>query len=59
MQIAVLNYSLVTPTVDLYTIPDDIEDVEEYMTSTMDYNMNNCSWMCGDYINICDSRTDK
>mgnify|MGYP004568515725 CR=1 FL=1 len=55
MQIAILNYSY--GTVDLYTIPD-VDDIEGYMKSKMDYNISDCLFMCGDNIEICDERTD-
>ena len=55
MQIAILNYSC--GTVDLYTIPD-VDDIEGYMESKMDYNMKDCLFMCGDNIEICAERTD-
>lgn len=55
MQIAILNY--VSGTVDLYTIPDDVEDVENYMETKMEYDMKDCLFMFGDNIEICDERT--
>ena len=58
MQVAILNYSLVQPTVELYTIPDDIEDIENYLETEMNYKLTNCSWMCGDNIEIYDDRAD-
>ena len=58
MEIAILNYSLVRPTVELYTIPDEVEDVEDYLETEMDYKLSNCSWMCGDKIEIYDCRED-
>lgn len=56
MQIALFNY--VWGSVDLYTIPDDVEDIEEYMESKMEYDMKDSLFMCGDNIEINDERTD-
>lgn len=53
VQISILNYN--TATVDLYTIPD-VDDVENYMETYMEYDMNNCLWMCHDNIEINDER---
>ena len=44
--------------VDLYTIPDDVEDIEEYMESQMEYDMKNSLFMCADNIEINDERTN-
>lgn len=55
MQISILNYN--TATVDLYTIPD-VDDVENYMETYMEYDMSNCLWMCHDNIEINDERED-
>ena len=56
MQIALFNY--VWGSVDLYTIPDDVEDIEEYMESEMEYNMKDSLFMCADNIEINDERTN-
>ena len=56
MQIALFNY--VWGSVDLYTIPDDVEDIEEYMESQMEYDMKNSLFMCADNIEINDERTN-
>lgn len=56
MQIALFDY--VSGNVDLYTIPDDVEDIEEYMESQMEYDMKNSLFMCADNIEINDERTN-
>ena len=56
MQIALFDYVL--GNVDLYTIPDDIEDIEEYMESEMEYDMKNSLFMGADNIEINDERTN-
>lgn len=55
MQIAIFNYAC--GSVDLYTIPDDVEDIEEYMKSELEYNINDSFFMCADNIEINDERT--
>lgn len=56
MQIALFDYVL--GSVDLYTIPDDVENIEEYMESQMEYDMKNSLFMCADNIEINDERTN-
>lgn len=56
MQIALFDYVL--GNVDLYTIPDDVEDIEEYMESKMEYDMKDSLFMCADNIEINDERTN-
>lgn len=56
MQIALFNY--IWGNIDLYTIPDDVEDIEEYMESEMGYDMKDPLFMCADNIEINDKRTD-
>ena len=56
MQIALFDYVL--GNVDLYTIPDDVEDIEKYMESEMEYDMKNSLFMCADNIEINDERTN-
>ena len=56
MQIALFDYVL--GNVDLYTIPDDVEDIEEYMELEMEYDMKNSLFMCADNIKINDERTN-
>mgnify|MGYP003475477053 FL=1 len=56
MQIALFDYVL--GNVDLYTIPDDVEDIEEYMESQMEKKKKNSLFMCADNIEINDERTN-
>lgn len=56
MQIALFDYVL--GNIDLYTIPDDVEDIEKYMESQMEYDMKNSLFMCADNIEINDERTN-
>lgn len=44
--------------VSLHTIPDNIEDVEEYATENLDLD-SNCEWMSADKIIIQDFRKKK
>lgn len=55
MQIALFDYIL--GNIDLYTIPDDIEDIEKYIESQMEYDVNSL-FMCADNIEINDERTN-
>ena len=56
MQIALFDY--VCGNVDLYTIPNDIEGIEEHMESQMEYDMKYSLFMCADNIEINDERTN-
>lgn len=56
MQIAIFNYAF--GDIDLYTIPDDVEDIEGYMESEKEYDMSDCLFMCADNIEINDERTN-
>ena len=56
MQIAILDY--VCGSVDLYTIPDNVEDIEEYMKSELEYNISDSLFMCADNTEINDERTN-
>jgi hypothetical protein len=55
MELAILNYGQ-TPSVELHKIPDDTEDVEEYIITQLDYSLDQIAWLSADKIVIDDMR---
>lgn len=35
-----------TPEIEIYDIPDDTEDVEEYIERGLGYNLDELTWQC-------------
>ncbi len=42
MKLVVVHYN--TPEIEIHTIPDDTEDVEDYIYTTLGYSVSEISW---------------
>lgn len=54
MECAILNYNI--GNVELITVPDNVEDVEEYLCDSLNYNLDEIEYMFSDSLTIEDDR---